>query len=802
MTTRYLPAALIATSLGSLAAAQTLAQTGERDAGAQFSVLEEVIVTARRREELLSDVPASMTVFNQRQLDDTNITSLADLATYTPSLQVNNRFGTDNATFAIRGFQQELRTTASVGVYFAEVVALRGANATQSGDGAPPGDLYDLGSVQVLKGPTGTLFGRNTTGGAVLLTPNPPTDQWEGYIEGSVGNYDLRRAQAVVNMPLHENFKVRLGVDRQVRDGYIDNFSGIGPDDFADSDHTSFRVSTLWNITEAMENYTIVRYSESDNNGYPGKLIDCNPAAPLGVIFCQDDLDARIAAGQRGFYDTYNFVPNPVNKQEFWQAINTTSWEVNDAVLVKNILAYGELETKQHGAVFSTNWKFSGADFIFQQVGLANDYPTTDQETLVEELQVQVESLDGQLVWQAGLYYESSEPGGVYGSQSPALVSCDQATIQSSNPADFRCSDPLGAGALQRTPGGVEYTNKAAYAQGTYEINEQFSFTAGLRYTDDETKGFVNERIFYFPSLPPGEFGPPRDVLEDNRYPETESDEITWLLGVDYKPDEDTLIYGKYSRGYRQGSVNIASSVGADIHQPEKVDTYEIGYKGAWHGDMPGTINVAAFYNDFQDQQLQFGYFKPTGVGTTAIVNAGASTIWGLEADATVQITDNVILTAAYAYLDTNVDDFDIPVFPDGVVADGFELSFTTAEDEPLSFAPEHKLVLTGTWLLPVDRSLGDMALSATYVYTDEMQATGEEFSEYDTLPDFELINFNFNWTGLFESAFDLSLFVNNAANEKYTTYTSGLWLNGFESGQIGMPRMFGARLRYNFSED
>lgn len=124
--------------------------------------VEEIVVTAQRREERAQDVPISITVFSPEQLSNANITTAADLVVYTPSLAANNRFGSDNATFAIRGFTQDLRTTASVGVYFAEVVAPRGQSAQSSGDGAGPGTLFDLQSIQVLKGPQGTLFGRNS----------------------------------------------------------------------------------------------------------------------------------------------------------------------------------------------------------------------------------------------------------------------------------------------------------------------------------------------------------------------------------------------------------------------------------------------------------------------------------------------------------------------------------------------------------------------------------------------------------------------------------------------------------------
>lgn len=185
-----------------------------QEAGAQNvsseSVLEEVLVTAQRREQNAQDVPISMTVLDQEQVDNANIINGSDLATFTPSLQANNRFGADATTFQIRGFTQELRTTSSVGVYFAEVIAPRGANTSSSGDGAGPGDFFDLANVQVLKGPQGTLFGRNTTGGSVLLTPQKPTDELEGYVEISGGNYDMERAQFVVNVPVSDSVRFRI----------------------------------------------------------------------------------------------------------------------------------------------------------------------------------------------------------------------------------------------------------------------------------------------------------------------------------------------------------------------------------------------------------------------------------------------------------------------------------------------------------------------------------------------------------------------------------------------------------------
>ncbi|MCB2076859.1 MAG: Plug domain-containing protein, partial [Novosphingobium sp.] len=160
MTNRhFMQGLLAASSLVTLASAPAFAQ---EDAG--YSDADAIVVTARRIEESLQDVPISITVFDQEQIDNRNVTTATDLATYTPSLTSNNRFGPDKASFVIRGFSMLETTSPTVGVYFNDVVAPRATAGTASGNGAGPGSFFDLQNVQVLKGPQGTLFGRNTTG--------------------------------------------------------------------------------------------------------------------------------------------------------------------------------------------------------------------------------------------------------------------------------------------------------------------------------------------------------------------------------------------------------------------------------------------------------------------------------------------------------------------------------------------------------------------------------------------------------------------------------------------------------------
>src|SRR3984885_10886929 len=276
---RFVAAALASSVAGSAFAQNSQTANAGAEAPSQGVELTEVIVTARRVEERLQDVPISITVYNQEQLNNHNVVNAADLAAFTPSLSANSNFGQENSSYAIRGFVQDAGAPPTVASYFADVVALRGpTQGTQAGDGAGPGSFFDLQNVQVLKGPQGTLFGRNTTGGAVLFVPQKPTSTFEGYVEAEGGNYDMKRVQAVLNAPVNDRIRLRLAVDHNERDGYLKNISGIGPNNYNNVDYTAVRFSAVVDVTSNIENYTIASYSHSDTNGSVQKVIACNPA--------------------------------------------------------------------------------------------------------------------------------------------------------------------------------------------------------------------------------------------------------------------------------------------------------------------------------------------------------------------------------------------------------------------------------------------------------------------------------------------------------------------------------------------
>ncbi len=810
--------------------------------------VEEIVVTAQRREENLQDVAISITVFNQDQISKANMTTSADIARYTPSLSANTRFGTDNATFTIRGFTQDLRTTASVGTYFAEVVAPRGQSTQTSGDGAGPGTLFDLQNIQVLKGPQGTLFGRNTTGGAILIVPQKPTDELEGYAEFTGSELDGLRGQGVINYPVSERFRIRLGVDHNQRDGLLNNVSGIGPDKLGDLDYTAGRLSLVWDITDTLENYTIVSLMNSDTNGSTSQLYACNnlienlvgideydvpalinglvdlirtggdidltnplPGVPLGgsplglLTFqaCQNQLADQQAAGQDGRFDVVSDIGSSTTDMRERRFINTTAWTLSDDLTFKNIVAYAHLFTANSSNVFGNRFP-DPTDLSGRRVlGIGHtiprtDMPVTSQETWVEEMQLQGTSFDSRLIWQTGLYYEHSRPDGFSGNSSVALVYCDIASIETNDPSQFNCFDPLLGivGGPYRYKVKTEYINKAVYAQGTWDIADPLSVTLGLRYTWDETQGEgVKE---FFPYILSVQQAPEVTV----QTPTVKSTAPTGMLEFNFRPNDGVMTYAKYTRGYRQGTVNMLADPGLDTHEPETVDTYEVGLKTTFGGLVPGRFNIALFDNTLTDMQLQGGYVSTTSGPTTAIFNAGEGKSRGLEIESFFQPFDALTLGLSYSYLDTKLvksADFCSRVESVGFI-EGFTCTPIAEAGDELPFAPNHTYIANLGWTLPLPDSWGRVELGGTYAYTGEQRVAATSSSPFAVLDGFGLLNLSLGWTDIFGETYDLNIFATNVLDEDYVVFTTGTFRPlGIESRNVGAPRMIGARLRYNF---
>ena len=739
-------------------------QVAQNDQGVQE--MEQIIVTATRREERLQDVPISITVFNQQQLSNHNVINAEDLAAYTPSLGVNNDFGSQNTSFSIRGFSQDIGTQPTVGVYFADVVAPRGpAQGTAAGDGAGPGDFFDLQNVQVLKGPQGTLFGLNTTGGDVLLVPQKPTDEFGGYVEGSTGNFGMWDTQGVINIPVNDHIRLRFGVDHMTRNGYLTNTSGIGPGHFDDVDYTAVRASADIDVTSNLENYTIATYTYSGTNGDVGKLTMCTPV-PISAgslsPFCQAQLTPGTQSYQgSGFYDVaQNLFTNPYSKLETWRVINTTTWQVSDNLTIKNIASYSQIDDKLNIPLFGTNY-YTQSQSSFGEPGEGSGNPpggipfawteiepipggsSADEATYSEELQFQGTGLDNRLTWQAGLYYDASDPIGVAGALTSVNIDCP---VEGS----LNCLNVLGAygpyanfgGYPAANYGGGDFTatqasfrDEAAYAQATYKFNDQFRLTEGVRYTQDAEYNTTQQIIYTYavpstwtgtPQAPNGSFCANYDAVAPGCTISAvaHSHAPTYMIDLDYTPDADTLVYAKYSRGYRAGGINADIPAPFNAFGPERVNTYEGGVKTSFEAwGVSGVFDAAAFFNDFDNQILFVGFVPnpsvcPQCAPSEGETNAGKSQIWGIEAGPTIIPFEGMTLHADYTYLNDKILKVTEPAFPAHYP---FLPEGEPAAGLPTPLTPQDKVAVTATYVLPLDETIGKISVGATYTHTDVM---------------------------------------------------------------------------------
>jgi len=850
----------------------------------------DIIVTARRIEERLQDVPISVAVVTGDQLVKSNISGADDLVKVVPGLNVESRYSSESNSFSIRGFSQALRTTSTVGTYFGEVVAPRGgAGAFPGGDGAGPGSLFDLQNVQVLKGPQGTLFGRNTTGGAVLLSPKKPTDNFEGYLEGSYGNYNMFRVQGVVNVPLASWARLRLGVDRMSRDGTQNNVSGIGPKKLNDIDYVAVRGSLVLDLSSDIENYTIVSYLNSDHVGTQPQLYRANPFTTFGGATLGTAQVNRLLASSDP-YRVENNMSNPRSVLKQFQVINTFKWNISDTLTVRNITSYSSLKNGLNQSVFGSNW--SGADYLpvlrlpiaagidtrvstaqaFNGEGLYGN----DQRTFTEEFQIQGRSGDGRLNYQAGLYFEHSTPGDPTVNES---ISVGALCLVGPNTglSSMRCLSGTGA-TVNQSIYAIEYINKAAYAQATFAATDQLKLTAGIRLTDDRTRATSQSFRYNFTGAPPlgatipvplTQFVAPvaagcqapnaayANCLVPSSVLHTESTRPTWTLSAQYSPSNDVMVYGTYSRGYRQGSAAPAA-VGAKVtYDPETVDSFELGAKTSWSGSVSGHLNATGFYSKIKDAQLLVGLnctlpVCPAGGSATSVFNAGKAHMYGIEFDGSVKPSDFFRVDFSGAWVKSRVDGFVVDISP-YITNFNNRLNPATVGD-PLPLTPEFGGNISATVTLPIPKSAGRLEFTAMFRYSSSFStaasdtntaagagilaganaafaakqaaviagtcnaacfataqtalATGQanaalvSATPVDKASAVKQLDLSLDWQDLGGQPIDLSFFVSNVTNQVTYTLIQPLFASfGFDVRYLGQPRTFGARLRVRFGK-
>lgn len=451
-------------ALPTMAAAQAAGAPTAEKAQQTFSV-DDIIVQARRRDERLQDVPLAVSAVTAETIARANITSVMDLSNVAPSLTAVPGAGGSRAlpTFAIRGLsQQELSSLAdsSVSVYLGDVVAAR----TQGLNGA----IFDIGSVEVLRGPQGTLFGRNTTGGAIIIRGNRPTNELEGSAAVTFGRFDTFNVEAMLNIPLGEKAAIRVAGIRLRDDGFVyDEILGRNINNTAQE---AARVSLLLRPTEAIELLTVYDFYNEDDGGTPIFLYKINPNGTFNQPAARaarnyQPLETLLAQQQaRGMFRVANGVPVYIKVRTHTLA-NTTSFEISDNITFKNILGYRKVSDDI-------------ADDIDGSSNSLHPQRRIDKSSQFSE-EAQLLGSSDHLNWITGLYY-FKERGHNQGRSAVGAI--DPGLIEPTEPFDFAGT------AYSNTNVKARNRSYAAFAQGTYNFSDDgtgFSVTAGIRYNKD-----------------------------------------------------------------------------------------------------------------------------------------------------------------------------------------------------------------------------------------------------------------------------------------------------------------------------
>ncbi|MFU8814374.1 MAG: TonB-dependent receptor [Pseudomonadales bacterium] len=590
---------------------------------AQQALLEEIIVTAERRETGIQETPIAVTAFAQDELDRLGISETMDLGSFIPNVFIGRNNNRDSVLITIRGVssddqRNESDPTTAFHVDGVYIPRMSGANA----------HFHDLERVEVLRGPQGTLFGRNATAGVVNLVARRPEDAFGASLDLTLGNFDRVRTRGHVNVPLiDDQLAFRVAFITEDREGYRNN--DPAPQRGDDADDWSVRAQLQWQPAEAFTALLAVdtfrRRGVGPVNGFidfpgnpnPGFVLESPRRFPLAVQGRRDDSDFGVRLD--------------------------LEWQLLPEVTVNYLGSYREHDRDA----------LSDLDGALQSDSLVGE--VFDSEVISHELRI-AGAYRQRLQWQAGVFYLEEEIDSVFNIQIPA--------------APFIPFDRLD---FDFVDNGQTNESYAGFGQLDFNLNDQWAVVAGLRYTKDEKKKSDSfQEIRRINSAGP----PPLTILPQNI--SRNWSETTWRVGINYTPSDDLLTYATVSTGYKAGGFNRGESLAE--YDPETILAYEIGLKHDFF-DGRARVNAAAFYYDYEDLQQSQTEIQPDGSLENITRNAAEAAIWGIEIEAQALPYERGFYAISIGYLDAEFDDF--PNVVDDITGGVRDLSGNTLVNAP-----------------------------------------------------------------------------------------------------------------------
>ena len=715
--------------------------------GPKTSTLESIKVTARKREETLQDVPVAVTAFTSDSLDKLNVEDLSDLDAQVPNLTIYAARGSSSTLTAyIRGVGQSdplWGVDPGVGIYMDDVYIARPQGALL--------DVFDVDRIEVLRGPQGTLYGKNTIGGAIKYISKPLAAEFNGYGAVTLGNYGQRDLKAAVGGGFggSEYLRGRISVADLHRDGFGENL--VTGAQVSDKKIRAIRANLGAYVTENFDLQFAFDHVDDSSGVRGAKMLRANPfnSIPLyGGTGPKAPLDSR--------YDVRNGMPN-VNDTTLSGASMTANFRMNDDWTFKYVLAKRESDTE------------TNIDFDTTQDKIADVKAFYSDEQVTHEVQANFDG-GGRSRGVIGFYKFDGEAGG-------------QVLNNFFN---------LAFGDTQ----GVIYTNSiAAYADWTFDVSDTFSVDAGVRWTDED-KHAVVRNIGYTD----GTFSKPNGVVAAGFDKTINFKNLSPKISLDYQVTPDIMVYGLASRGFKSGGYNIRAQAtavprSAEPFQDEQVDSYEVGTKMGLL-DQRLFLNLSAFHNKYKDIQLSIFTEYTTPQNTKAFfgdfTNAGEGTVNGFEAEYQWLATDNFTISGNLAWLDAKYDTY---MFKNVNIADQQEFTNAPEFSGALNFEYHTDLGAAGSLSARVGYSYQSRVVATTEVVKDPVTlATVQPITQ----DGYGLLGAGIIWKA--NDAWTVSLQGSNLADKEYRTTGYNLYSAlGVHTGFYGPPRQYTLTVKYAF---
>ncbi len=685
----------------------------------QSRMLEEVVVTATKRAVSIQDVSVSVSAFNAADLARAGIEDISRLEHLVPGM----RYGQsgDEVRLAIRGTR-----TNNVGTEAEQVIGIFEDGVYVPTTTQALGSYVDLARIEVLRGPQGTLYGRNTFGGTVNIHTNAPDfEEVSSYISGLYGDYDRTKLEGAVNVPLSDTFAVRVAGMVDKHDGYIEN-SFPGVDDLRDRDLSYLRATARWAPSDAMDITLRIAYMDRKNKGsaiwgyqqtgayIDGTYRDGHQWAPADA---SDNFD-------NGPWEVRRNLPSNANNESLSYTLHA-NWDMGFATL-KFVGNLTDFEGDQN---YDSDYSDGGDPLNNGFTGWESD-----QDTWSTELQL-VSNGDGNLDWLAGIYFYEQE-------STWGWLERDNGQFTTPH------WDRVG-----------EYTSESfgVFAHATYSLTDSVRLVGGLRYAEDEKQKKNQLDWSVFPPVPApgtGEKGDWNDTL--------------WKAGVEYDLTEDSMLYLQASTGYRAGGINFIADGIPLTYDPETVTAYELGYKSMW-ADNTLIFNIATYLNQYEDMQAQ-SFVVLNEVVSEFTESGGEVDTFGVEMEATWLPTERWRIQGTLAYMDAEFGEYNI-----SRVAGLGDLGGRQGGDSPLLSLKGWAPALSPEWTASVQASY-DFTLAGGSTLTPIVQlAYSDEYYSFDINVDGALqdayvqTDLRLVWAAANE-ALTVEAFVLNAGEEEVMT--------------------------------